>query len=98
MGQRRRRSSNADPLKKMSIRMRESVATAIREFGESGAAPSADAFIEAAVVARFREQRKQRVYAGYAAAAADAHFMSELDATNRAFEASAADGLPEAER
>jgi len=95
---RRRRSSAADPLKKVTLRLRETVTAAIRALVESGGTPSADAFIEEAVVARFRERRQQRVYAAYAEAAADAVFMAEMDRTESAFDAAIADGLSGAER
>lgn len=91
----RRRSSAADPLKKVTLRLRETVTAAIRALVESGGAPSADAFIEEAVVARFRERRQQRVYAAYAEAAADPAFMADMELTNAAFDAAVGDGLSE---
>ena len=91
---RRRRSSGDDPLKKVTLRLHASVATSIRGLVEAGAAPSVDAFVEEAVIAQLRERRRQRVYAAYAAAAADPVFMAELDETTRAFDATIADGLP----
>jgi mRNA interferase MazF len=92
-GRHRRRSTTADPLKKVTLRLHETVATAIRTLVASGGAPSTDAFIEEAVVARFRERRRQRVYAAYAAAASDAVFMAGMEQTNRDFDAAIADGL-----
>jgi hypothetical protein len=95
---RRRRSSAADPLKKITLRLHGTVAAAIRALVESGGAPSADAFIEQSVIAHFRERRRLRVYAAYAAAAADAAFMAEMDRTNRAFDVTTGDGLSDARR
>ncbi|MGQ0538953.1 MAG: hypothetical protein ACT4R6_08425 [Gemmatimonadaceae bacterium] len=95
-GRRRRRSTSADPLKKVTLRMHETVAAAVRELVESGEAASADAFIEEAVIAQLRERRKARVYAAYAEAAADAVFMAEMEETNRVFEDTVADGLADA--
>ena len=95
---RRRRSTAADPLKKVTIRLHEAVATAIRDLVASGGATSADAFVEAAVVAELRERRKQRIYAAYATAAADPVFVAEMARTNYAFDGSIADGLTEPER
>ena len=92
---RRRRSSAADPLRKVTLRLRETVTIAIRALVESGGTPSADAFIEEAVVARFRERRQQRVYAAYAEAAADPIFMADMELTNSAFDAAVGDGLSE---
>jgi len=97
-GRRRRRSTTADPLKKVTIRLHETVATAIRELVASGGATSADAFVEAAVVAELRERRKQRMYAAYEEAAADSVFMTEMERTNRAFDAAVDDGLSGQER
>lgn len=55
--------------------------------------PIADAFVKQAVVAERRERRKQRIYAAYAEAAADPVFMTEMERTNREFDAAIADGL-----
>lgn len=93
VARRRRRSAGSDQLKKLTLRLHETVAAAIREIVASGEAPSTDAFVEQAVIAQLRERRKQRVYAAYAAAAADPVFMAELEATTRAFDHTVADGL-----
>lgn len=90
---RRRRSTAADPLRKMSLRLPESIASAIRQLVETGEAASADAFIQDALVAHFRARRQNRVYSGYAAAAADPAFIAEMEETDRAFDATVADGL-----
>ncbi len=95
---RRRRSNASDPLKKVTLRLHDSVATAIRALVDSGQAASADAFIEDAIVAQLRDRRRQRVYEAYAEAAADATFMHEMAQTNRAFDGTAGDGLTDATR
>lgn len=95
---RRRRSSGNDPLKKVTLRLHERLTTAIRVLVESGEAASADAFIEDAVVAHFRERRRARVYAAYESAATDPVFMAELNEMNAAFDRASADGLLAADR
>ena len=94
---RRRRSTAQDPLKKITLRIHDSVASAIRGLVDSGEAASADAFIEAAIVAQLRERRRQRVYESYAAAAADTEFMADVHETERAFDRTVGDGLSEPE-
>jgi Arc/MetJ-type ribon-helix-helix transcriptional regulator len=91
-------SGASNPLKKVTLRLHERVATAIRALVDAGTAGSADAFVEEAVIARFRELRKERVYAAYAAAAADDAFMADMAATNRAFDATVGDGLADPDR
>lgn len=78
--------------------MHKTVAAAVRELVKSGEVPSADAFIEEAVIAQLRELRKARVYAAYAQAAADPLFVAEMEETNRVFDHTAADGLAGGER
>ncbi|MCX5768267.1 MAG: hypothetical protein NTZ43_13695 [Gemmatimonadetes bacterium] len=90
---RRRRSTAQDPLKKVTLRLHHSVASAIRALVESGEAASADAFIEAAIVAQLRDNRRKHVYESYAAAADDAEFMKEMHDTARAFDHTVSDGL-----
>ena len=90
--QRRRRARGDDPLRKISLRLHESVAVAVRAVVAAGEAPSADAFVEDAVVAYLRERRRQRVYASYAEAAADPAFMADMDGTMRAFDPTLGDG------
>ena len=90
---RRRPSAPDDPLKKVTIRLHDSVAGAVRALVQSGAAVSADAFIEEAIVAQLRERRRERLFAAYAEAAADAEFMEEQEETTRAFDGTLRDGL-----
>lgn len=89
----RRRSTAADPLKKVTLRLHERVTVAVKAAVQAGAAPSADAFIEDAVIAALRERRRERLYAAYAEAAADPVFMADMEATARAFDGALADGL-----
>lgn len=77
--------------------MHETVALAIRALVDAGEAQSADAFVEAAVIAHLRERRKQRLYAAYREAAADPVFMADMNETNRMFDETLGDGLPESE-
>lgn len=89
----RRRTTAADPLKKVTLRLRASVAGAVRTLVDAGEAPSTDAFVEQAVIAALRERRREQLYAAYAEAAADSAFMADMDATSRAFDVTVADGL-----
>lgn len=90
---RRRRSTAADPLRKVTLRLHERLTAAIRRLVDSGEAASTDAFIEDAIVARFRERRRARVYAAYAAAADDPAYVAEMDEVNDAFDGATSDGL-----
>ena len=89
----RRRATSADPLRKVSLRLHASVADAIRAVVDAGEAPSADAFIEAAVVAELRERRRRTVYAAYKKAAADPLFVADMGRVTREFDGAVGDGL-----
>jgi len=89
----RRRATGADPLRKVSLRLHASVADAIRALVDAGEAPSADAFIEAAVVAELRERRRRTVYAAYEKAAANPLFVAEMGRITREFDGAVGDGL-----
>ena len=89
---RRRRGTAADPLKKVTMRLSTRVTEAIRAVVEAGDAPSADAFVEAAVIAALRERRRERLYNAYAEAAQDPVFMAEMAATTQAFDVALGDG------
>ena len=91
---RRRRTSSAEPLQKMSFQFHASVAEAIRTVVKSGAAPSANVFVEEAVKEQLRQRRREKVYAAYAQAANDPEFMAELIDTTRAFDATIGDAAP----
>ena len=90
---RRRRSTAADPLRKVTLRLHERLTAAIRRLVDSGEAASTDAFIEDAIVALFRERRRARVYAAYAAAASDQAYVADMDELNDAFDGTTSDGL-----
>lgn len=82
-----------DPLRKAGWQVRQSVAEAVREAVERGAADSQNAFVEEALIRHLKELRRQRVYAEYARAAADPAFKAAMCSTNESFETTAADGL-----
>jgi hypothetical protein len=92
----RRRSTAADPLKKVTLRLHARVTDAVRTLVDAGEAPSSDAFVEEAVIAALRERRRLRLYAAYAEAAADAAFRADMDATTRAFDVALPDGTENA--
>ena len=73
--------------------MRSSVAEAVRQAVEAGAAPSQNAFVERALVRELQELRRRRVYAAYARAASDPAFRSDMSEVTRAFNAATSDGL-----
>lgn len=90
---RRRTASPADPLKKVTVHLHESVDTAITRAVSQGSAASKGAFIEAAVIAQLREIRRAKVYAAYADAADDPVFMADMASTTTAFDATVSDAL-----
>ncbi len=90
---RRRTASVSDPLKKVTVHLHASVSVAITRLVNQGAAASQGAFIEAAVLAKLREMRREKVYAAYAEAAADTGFMAEMSNTLNAFDTAIADGF-----
>jgi len=89
----RRRSTAADPLKKVTLRLHARVAEAVRSVVATGDAPSADAFIEEAIIARLRERRREKLYVAYTEASRDAAFQADMTGTTRAFDATLGDGI-----
>lgn len=85
--------AGSDPPRKTGWQVRSSVADAVRQAVEEGAAESQNAFVERALVRELRELRRQRVYAAYAAAAADPTYRRKAKAMREAFETAAGDGL-----
>jgi hypothetical protein len=85
--------SAADPLRKTGWQVRQSVAEAVKNAVEHGAAESQNAFVERALVRELRELRRQRVYTAYADAAADPHFVADMDSVSAAFDKTVGDGL-----
>jgi Arc/MetJ-type ribon-helix-helix transcriptional regulator len=76
----------------MSFQLHASIAEAIRAVVRAGDAPSANAFVEAAVREALRERRREKVYAAYAKAAQDPEFMAEMLDTDRVFDVTVSDG------
>lgn len=89
----KKRSSRKDPLKKTGYQIRLSVAKAVREAVDEGAADSQNAFVERALVRELRELRRRQVYEAYAKAAADPAFLRDMAATTEAYDPSTGDGL-----
>ncbi len=88
-----RRRRTGDPLRKAGWQVRQSVVDAVREAVEAGAAESQNALVERALIRELKALRRERVYAEYAAAAADAEFMKDMQETTAAFDVAAGDGL-----
>lgn len=88
-----RRRSATDPPRKPGWQVRSSVADAVRQAVDEGAAESQNAFVEQALVRELRELRRRRVYDAYAAAAEDPSFRAEMEEVTREFEPTAGDGL-----
>jgi Arc/MetJ-type ribon-helix-helix transcriptional regulator len=93
----RRRASSADPLKKVTLRLHTRVAEAVRTMVDAGEAPSADVFVEQAVIAALRERRRERLYQAYAEAAHDEAFAGDMAEVSNAFEPTLNDGITSAE-
>ncbi len=94
---RRARQPTTHPLKKVGWQVRRSVADAVREAVERGAAESQNALVEPALVRELRELRRQRIYDAYAQAAADPGFVEDMGSTTTAWEGASGDGLPQGE-
>ena len=88
-----RRRVVADRKQKPGWQVRSSVADAVKEAVAAGAAESQNAFVEEAILRRLAELRRERLYADYAAAAADPAFIADMDVVTRSFEFAVADGL-----
>ena len=58
----RDRSRAKDPLKKTGYQIRTSIARAVRDAVDQGAAPSQNAFVEQALVRELKELRRRQVY------------------------------------
>jgi hypothetical protein len=91
---RRRHASHlGEPLKKVTLQVRESVYDAVRALVHEGATPSANVFVEEALDQKLSDIRRARVYRDYQRAAKDEAFLAEMEATSRAFEHTVGDGL-----
>jgi hypothetical protein len=89
----KKRSLEHDPLKKTGYQIRTSVARAVRDAVDHGAAESQNAFVERALVRELKELRRRRVYDAYADAARDPDFMKEMGSLTDDYEPAAGDGL-----
>jgi hypothetical protein len=89
-----RSATAADCPRKTGWQVRSSVADAVKQAVEAGAAESQNAFVERALIRELRELRRQRVYESYAKASADPNFMKEMRETTEAFDPFAGEGLP----
>ena len=87
-----------DRPRKTGWQVRSSVAEAVKQAVEAGAAESQNAFVEKAVVRELRELRRQRVYDSYAEAASDPAFREDMADVTRAFEPAVGEGLAEGKK
>lgn len=84
-----------DPPRKTGWQVRSSVAEAVKEAVEEGAAESQNAFVEMALIRELRELRRRRVYDAYAQAAADPAFLKDVEQVTDAFAPTVGEGLAE---
>ena len=82
-----------DPPRKTGWQVRSSVAEAVKQAVEAGAAESQNAFVERALIRALRDLRRERVYEAYAAAASDPAFLDQMKRVTDAFEPTTAEGL-----
>ena len=90
---RRRARGAGDRPKKMGWQVSQSVAQAVKEAVEGGAAESQNAFVEDALLRRLKELRRERVYSAYEEAAQDPAFMQDMGTISETFGVTALDGL-----
>jgi hypothetical protein len=90
---RRKGRRAGDRLRKVGWQVRQSVAEAVKEAVEHGAAESQNAFVEEALLRRLKELRREKIYAAYEEAAQDPMFMEDMRATSEAFSMTVRDGL-----
>lgn len=89
--------SIADPPRKTGWQVRASVAEAVRQAVDQGAAESQNAFVEQALIHALRELRRRRVYEAYAQAASDPAYLRDQKAVTAAFDPTAGEGLKESD-
>ncbi|MEX2609123.1 MAG: hypothetical protein WEA24_04195 [Gemmatimonadota bacterium] len=77
----------------MGWQVSQSVAEAVKEAVENGAAESQNAFVENALLRRLKELRRDRIYSAYEDAAQDPVFMADMRSTSQAFSVTVSDGL-----
>lgn len=90
---RRRGRGAGDRPKKVGWQVRRSIAEAVKEAVERGAAESQNAFVEDALLRRLKELRREKIYAAYQEAARDPVFMEDMRSTGEAFSVTTSDGL-----
>jgi hypothetical protein len=90
---RRADSPGADRPRKVGWQVRRSVAEAVKEAVELGAAESQNAFVEDALLRRLKELRREKLYSAYEAAARDPAFMEDMRSIDEAFSGTERDGL-----
>jgi hypothetical protein len=90
---RRTDTRGGDRPKKVGWQVRRSVAEAVKEAVEHGAAESQNAFVEDALLRRLKDLRREKVYSAYEAAAQDPAFMEDMRSTTEAFSGTVRDGL-----
>ncbi len=82
-----------DRPKKVGWQVRQSVAEAVKEAVENGAAESQNAFVEDALLRRLKELRRDKIYSAYEEAAQDPIFMEDMRSITEAFSGTVRDGL-----
>ena len=87
------RSFTGESPRKTGWQVRSSVAEAVKQAVQEGAADSQNAFVEMALVRGLRELRRRRVYASYAEAAADPTFLEDMRGVTATFEPTVGEGL-----
>ena len=92
----RRRARDEGPRVKASFTLHEQVINAVKTAVAEGHAENASAFVEDAVTEKLRRSRRAALYAAYEEAAQDAVFRADMEATARAFDVAAKDGLGDA--
>lgn len=90
---RRRSTSPGDRPKKVGWQVSQSIAQAVKDAVERGAAESQNAFVEEALLRHLKELRRAKIYSAYEEAAQDPAFMEDMRSTGEAFDVAASDGL-----
>jgi hypothetical protein len=90
---RRKGRGGGERPRKVGWQVSQSVAEAVKEAVEGGAAESQNAFVEDALVRRLKELRREKIYSAYEEAARDPAFMADMGSTSEAFNVAARDGL-----
>jgi hypothetical protein len=90
---RRRSTSSGDRPKKVGWQVSQSIAEAVKEAVERGAAESQNAFVEDALLRRLKDLRREKIYAAYEEAAQDPAFMEDMRSTGEVFDVTTSDGL-----